>query len=70
MTVLELINALSIYDTSKEVLFMRERNNDDITYADEIHKVQQRTLIRNDFESSEFTAVILLHKIPNKEKLK
>jgi len=63
MKVGKLIAELSKYDKQKEVLFMKEHKNDDLTHADEVHKVQQKTLIRNDFEDSEFVAVVLLHKI-------
>ena len=63
MKVKELIKKLSKYDGQKEVFFMKEHTNDDLTYADEVHKVQQRTLTRNDYEDSEFAAVVLLHEI-------
>jgi len=63
MKVGKLIAELSKHDKQKEVFFMKEHKNDDLTYADEVHKVQQRTLTRNDFEDSEFVAVVLLHKI-------
>jgi len=64
MKVKELINQLKRYDPEKEVYFMKERPNDDIIQADEIHEIEQRILTRNDFESSEFTAIILLHELP------
>ena len=61
MKVKKLITELSKYDKQKEVYFMKEHPDDDITDADKIHKVQQRTLTNNDYEDSEFVAVILLH---------
>jgi hypothetical protein len=63
MTVSELTNELKKYDPEREVLVMRERGDEDITYADSIDEVQQRTLARDYFEYTEFPAVVLLHKI-------
>ena len=63
MKVKELIAELSQYDEEKEVVVMREHEDDDITYAEDVHEVQQKTLNRNDFEDSEFVAIVLLHKI-------
>jgi len=63
MKVKRLIKELSKYDPDKQVFIMKEKSTDDITYADEIHAVQQRTLARDDFEYTEFTAVVLLHKL-------
>ena len=63
MKIGELINELEKYDPEKEVLFMRECENDDITHADSIDEVQQRTLARDHFEFIEFPAVVLIHKI-------
>jgi len=69
MKVKKLIKELSKYDGNKEVVFMKEHKNDDITYADEIHEVEQRTLTRNDYEDSEFVAVVLVHEIKERNKL-
>lgn len=61
MKVGKLIKELLKYDKQKEVWFMKEHTEDDITYAYEIHSVNQRTLNRTDFEDSEFVAVVLAH---------
>ena len=61
MKVSELINQLKQYDPERDVVIMRERGDDDITCADSIDKVQQRTLSRDDFEYTESLAVVLLH---------
>ena len=67
MKVKQLIKELSKYDKNKEVFFMEEHPDDDITIADEIHKVEQRTLTRDEFEISEFVAVILLHEVKQRK---
>jgi len=63
----ELILKLLEYDGEKEVYFMKEHNDADITIADEIHKVEQRTLSKDAFEYEEFVAIILLHELKNNQ---
>ena len=65
MKVKELIRKLQKYDPDKEVLLMREHKNADITFADEINKVQQKTLSRDAFEYMEFEAIVLIHNTKN-----
>jgi hypothetical protein len=68
MKVKELIKKLSEYDDNKEVYFMKYKNRDDDIDAFDIHKVEQTTLIQDDFEYTEFVAVVLLHKIKTTRK--
>ena len=61
MTVGKLIKELSKYDRRKPVLFMKERRNDDITFAEELHKVEQKVLSKDYYEYEEFVAVVILN---------
>ena len=63
MKVKELINELKKYDLEKPVCYMSEsqKRDEDITYAYDIHRVEQRALTQDDFEMRDDIFVILLN---------
>lgn len=59
MKVKKLIKKLSEFNPDLEVMIMKEKKNDDISHAYKIKSIARRILDRNDFENSEFPAIVI-----------